>query len=244
MLADNINIVPQSGRLDSDIHLPSTAKRELVCFIAEKLPQWRDDPDRPDADGETRLTEYLCDYLNSVTYYSTDWDHIQFRAEISDETRGDRKIDLTVKPSTAALIIADQRYCRYDALFPIECKRLPTPKGTERDEREYVINKFKTTGGIYRFKFGFHGAAHTFAAMIAYVQEQSCSYWLGQVNGWIQDLATESDSPWTKSDILQPLSDNLETGISTLKSEHQRTGGLERCELHHLWIEMSKPGLF
>jgi hypothetical protein len=243
MLADNINIVPQSGRLNPDIHFPSTAKRELVCFIAERLPQWRDDPERPNASGETKLTEYLCDYLNGATYYSTIWDHIQFRAETSDETWGGRKIDLTVKPRATGIIIANQRYCQYNALFPIECKRLPTPKERDRDEREYVITKFGTTGGIQRFKFGHHGATHTFAAMIAYVQEQSCSHWLDQVNGWIQDLAMEPDSPWTDFDSLKSLSDNLENGVSTLKSEHQRAGNLERCELYHLWIEMRKPDL-
>lgn len=239
MLADNINIVPQSGKLDPEIHLPSTAKLELVGFIAEELPQWRDHPDRPAVQAETTLTEHLCDYLNSAAYYSTTWSHIQFRTETTDETRGGRKIDLTVKPRAAAIFIANRRHSQFDALFPIECKRLPTPKGTERDEREYVFNKFGTTGGIQRFKFGHHGAAHTFAAMIAYVQEQSFSHWLGQVNGWIRDLAVGLNSTWNNSDILQSLSDNLETGISTLESEHQREGDLEGCKLRHLWIKMS-----
>lgn len=94
-------------------------------------------------------------------------------------------------------------------------------------------------GDYTRFKFGHHGAAHTFAAMIAYIQEQSCSHWLDQVNGWIKDLAAGPNSVWSDSDILQPLSDNLASKISTLKSEHRREGGLDRCELRHLWIEMS-----
>lgn len=240
MLADNINIVLPSGKLDSDIHARFTSKLEIVNFIAEVIPQWRDDPERPSADGETILTEYLCNYLNDVTYYSEVWSHIKFQTETGDETRRNRKIDLTVKPRDM-LIIAGQRYCRYDALFPIECKRLPTPKGTKRDEREYVITKFGTTGGIQRFKFGYHGATHTFAAMIAYVQEQSCSHWRDQVNGWIRGLAAEPNSVWNDSDILQLLNDNLETGISTLKSEHKRVGDLEVCALRHLWIIMKKP---
>lgn len=242
MLADTINIVPQSGRLDPDLHYPFTAKLQLVYFIAEKLPQWRDDPDLPTAEAETTLTEYLCNYLDDAAYYSDVWSHIKFQTEISDETHSNRKIDLAVKPRNT-IVIAGQRYCRYEALFPIECKRLPTPKGKDRDEREYVITKFGTTGGIQRFKFGYHGATHTFAVMIAYVQEQSCSHWLDQVNGWIEDLALEPDSPWDKFDILQRLSDNLQIGISTLKSEHQRVENLGKCELHHLWIKMKLPGL-
>lgn len=239
MLADTITTVPQSGRLDPEIHLPFTVKLELVGFIAEELPRWRDHPDRPAAHAETTLTEHLCNHLNSVAYRSSVWSHIQFQTETTDETCGNRKIDLTVKPLAAVLIIEGRRHSQFDALFPIECKRLPMPKGTKRDKREYVFSEFGTTGGIQRFKFGHHGATHTFAAMIAYVQEQSFSHWLDQVNGWVRDLAAESNSVWNNSDTLQLLNDNSETGISTLKSEHQRVGELKECELRHLWIKMS-----
>jgi hypothetical protein len=239
MLADGIPIIPQSGRLDQDIHLPSTAKLELVGFIAEELPRWRDSPDRPPVDAETALTEYLCDHLNSAVYHSFTWSHVQFRTETRDEMRSGRKIDLTVKPRAATLIIEGRRHTQFDALFPIECKRFPTPKGKDRDEREYVTTEFGTTGGIQRFKFGDHGAAHTFAAMIAYIQEESSSYWLGQVNCWIRDEAARVNSSWSNSDVLQLLNDNLASGISTFKSEHQRENGLDRCELRHLWIKMS-----
>ena len=241
MLADNINIIPQSGRLDEDIHLPSTAKLELVGFIAEALPRWRDHPDRTSACGESTLTEHLCDHLNSAAYYSTcsAWSHVQFRTETRDETCGGRRIDLTAKPRAAALIIEGRRHSQFDALFPIECKRLPTPKEKGRDEREYVTNEPGTTGGIQRFKFGYHGAVHNFAAMIAYVQEKPFSHWFNQVNHWIQELAEVPSSAWSDSDILQLLSDNLATGVITLKSEHRRTCGRGECELHHLWIRMS-----
>lgn len=238
MLADSSDIVPQSGRLDPDIHLPCTVKLEIIGFIAEELPRWRDHADRPSADAETTLTEYLCDHLNSAVHHSSIWSHIQFRTETGDETHGGRKIDLTVKPRAATFIIEGRRSSRFNALFPIECKRLPTPKGRDRDEREYVTNKYNTTGGIQRFKFGYQGAAHTFAAMIAYIQEQSCSHWVDQVNGWIKDLATETNSVWSDSDALHLLDDNLSTKVSILKSEHQREGGLNGCELRHLWISM------
>ena len=126
MLADSIGD-RRSGRLDPEIYLPFTAKLELISFIAEELPRWRDCP-QPAADTETKLTEYLCNHLNSAVYYSDVWSHIQFQTETGDETRGDRKID---------------------------------------------------------------------------------------------------------------LSDNLATKISTFKSEHRREGGLDGCELRHLWIRMS-----
>jgi hypothetical protein len=237
MLAENPNVV-YSGRLEPDIHLPGTVKLELVGFIAEELPKWRDHPDRPIANAETILTEHLCDYLNGTAYSSPVWSHIQFRTETRDETCAGRKIDVAIKPRAGALIVEGRRYSQFDTLFPIECKRLPTPKGPDRDEREYVITDPGTTGGIQRFKFGHHGAAHTFAAMIAYVQERPSSYWIDQVNSWIRELSVTSSSEWSDSDNLHLLSDNLVTGLCTLKSRHHRVGDLDECELRHLWIRM------
>ena len=229
----------QSGRLDREIHLPSTAKLELVSFIAEELPKWRDHRDRPFSNAETILTEHLCDYLNSAAYYSTVWDHIQFRTETADEISSGRKIDLTVKPRGAVLIIEGRRCSQFDMLFPIECKRLPTPKGKDRDEREYVTTKYGTTGGIQRFKLGLHGSAHTFAAMIAYVQDNSVGHWLDTVNKWIHDLSKSPRSIWGETDFLHKISTDSTTGVCTLKSQHCRESGLVACELWHLWIIMS-----
>jgi hypothetical protein len=240
MLTDNSNGI-QAGRLDQDIHLPATAKMEILNFIAAELPRWRDHIDRLAASAETTLTDQLCSHLNSATNYSTVWSHIQFRTETPDETCGGRKIDLAIKPCGAALITEGRRCSQFDTLFPIECKRLPTPKGTNRDEREYVTSKYSTTGGIQRFKSGHHGAAHNFAAMIAYVQDLSFSYWLMQVNSWIQLLAAEPNTQWSNTDILQELNNDIATGISTLKSEHSRKGNLGGCELRHLWIMMNTP---
>lgn len=239
MLADSINIIHPAGKLGQDIHLPFTSKLELVGFIAEELPHWRDHPDRPSAFGEAKLTEYLCDHLNSAVQQSKVWSHVQFRTETADEVCGGRRIDLSVKPCAATFIIEGRRHTQFEALFPIECKRLPTPKEKNRDEREYVTNEPGTTGGIQRFKFGYHGAKHTFGAMIAYVQEQSFSHWLNQMNLWIRDLAAGPNSDWSDSDTLQLQSVNSGTAVSTLKSEHRRNCCPGVFELHHLWIRMS-----
>lgn len=238
MLANSPNEV-QSGHLDRDIHLPSTAKLELLDFIARELPNWRDHPDRPAKSAETALTEHLCDHLNSATNRSSEWSHVQFRTETGDETHGGRKIDLSVKPRGAAIVIEGRRHSQFDALFPIECKRLPTPQEKDRDEREYVVTEPGTTGGIQRFKFGYHGAAHKVAAMIAYVQDQNFAHWLCQVNDWIHALAADSNSEWGDSDALKLLNDNSGAGLCTLNSHHQRAAGLGECELRHLWIQMN-----
>ena len=238
MLAESAQNV-QSGNLDSDVHLPSTAKLELIAFITEELPRWRDHPDRPIKQNETTLTEHLCDHLNSATYYSANWSHIQFRTETGDESRPGRKIDLTVKPRAVAIFIENRRHSQFDSLFPIECKRLPTPKEKDRDEREYVITESATTGGIQRFKDGHHGAGHSFAAMIGYVQEHNCGHWLKQVNAWIQEMASAASPGWSDADLLEQLSHDSRMKVSTIKSRHQRAGNLSDCDICHLWIEMN-----
>ncbi|MBL9116193.1 MAG: hypothetical protein JNJ83_14395 [Verrucomicrobiaceae bacterium] len=238
MLADSIPQV-HSGRLDADIHLPSTAKLELIDFIARELPMWRDHPDRPTKTAETALTEHLCDHLNSASYYSEEWSHVQFRTETGDEAKAGRKIDLTVKPRAASLIIEGRRHSQFDSLFPIECKRLPTPAEGDRDKREYVITDPGTTGGIQRFKFGLHGSTHSFAAMIAFVQEKPLENWLGDVNGWITTLSEDDGSSWSASDLLELVNSDAVSKLQVLKSKHARSGGLVDCDLRHLWIRMN-----
>jgi hypothetical protein len=238
MLANSSHEV-QSGHLADDIHLPGTAKIELVEFIEQELPRWRDHPDRPHAEAEAVLTEHLCDHLNSAVYDSEAWSHVQFRTEIVDETDGGRKIDLAVKPRRKSIVIEARRHSLFDALFPIECKRLPTPHGKNRDEREYVITRNGTTGGIQRFKFGHHGAAHKFAAMIGYVQAKAFSEWLTVMNGWIVSLSAEPESVWTDADCLRSSHENSAGKVYTALSNHERPDGLGPCELRHLWVSMN-----
>lgn len=237
MLAENFYQV-QSGQLSKDIHKPATHNLELMVFIASELPRWRDHPDRPDRENETGLTEFLCDYLDDSANSSTAWSHVKFRTETGDETHSGRKIDLAVKPRSCALIIENRRHSQFQALFPIECKRLPTPKGKDRDEREYVFTKEGTTGGVQRFKFGHHGSTHNFAAMIGYVQEQDFEHWLNEINGWIQTLAKDTDSEWSDTDLLESVSDTSTADVCVLQSRHGRPSGLSPCELRHLWIRM------
>ena len=50
--------------------------------------------------------------------------------------------------SGVAICVEGRRHTDFDSLMPIECKRLPTPKGDDRDEREYVFSEHTSTGGI------------------------------------------------------------------------------------------------
>ena len=169
---------------------------------------------------------------------------MQFGTEDPDETQPGRAIDLTAGPCGAILIIEGQSYTEDDMLLPIECKRLPTPKEKGRDEREYVVTlvgpKGGMRGGIQRFKFGRHGAKHRVAGMIGYVQEQTFKHWLTRINGWITDLAKETDSGWSDRDTLRETKDAPITEVYRLHSRHGRPGDLENIELRHLWIEMER----
>ena len=152
MLADFSDRHVQIGSLGKDVHLSAASLDELIEFIAGELPCWRDHPDRSEKTAETALTSQLCGHLNTVARHSAGWDILQFRIEEPDEQKKGRKIDLIASACGPTIWIDGRRCTQFDTLLPIECKRLPTPKDKDRDEREYVINRKATTGGIQRFK--------------------------------------------------------------------------------------------
>ena len=137
------------------------------------------------------------------------------------------------------IFIAGRRHTQFDTLLPIECKRLPTPKDKDRDEREYVVTNPGTTGGIQRFKFGHHGADHKMAAMIGYIQDGVFSQWLAKMNGWIETLSAEKGSAWTAADSLAVVADDPVVRLTMLKSRHNRGSRLSEIDLQHLWISMN-----
>ncbi len=239
MLATIADTSAQSGALSSDVHPVATFRYELLDFITDELPRWRDDPERPNHTSEPALTEYLCDHLSSAARKSPGWDILQFRTEVTDEQQRGRKIDLAPKPCGVTIWIGGRGYTQYDILLPIECKRLPTPPGTDRDEWEYVFNRRATTGGIQRFKAGHHGAAHTLGAMIAYVQEENAMLWDKRVAEWIKELVDSGQPGWTAQDLLHLEHDDKARGMTLFRSLHTRENGLQDIELRHLWLQMN-----
>ncbi|KAA5599216.1 hypothetical protein [Blastochloris sulfoviridis] len=238
MLADEEETSVQAGTLGANIHLPGEWLSSLVGFIAAALPGWRDDPKRPAQVGETGLTAQLCARLNSVSRHSTGWDFLQFRREEPDDARAGRSIDLVVAPSGALIWISGREYSEYRTLLPIECKRLPTPSGKDRDEREYVFSQFSSTGGIQRFKAGHHGAAHARAGMIGYVQGHDIPFWHAQLDAWIDGLVATAVQGWSADDKLVLAAHYGATRIASLQSTHKRDAGREPILIDHLWIEM------
>ena len=239
MLADNPDGSPQIGAFSSDVQKPATFRLELIDFIARELPRWRDRPDRPRVMSETILTSQLCAHLNSTARHSSGWDILQFRVEEGDEQNRGRRIDLVAAPAGTTILIENRRHTDFDTLIPIECKRLPTPMDKDRDEREYVISRYSTTGGIQRFKAGYHGATHDLGAMIGYVQDETVKEWDERIAGWINELANNHEPGWTIRDLLHSILVDRILRIAVLRSLHEREGSLSDIHLRHLWIEMS-----
>lgn len=239
MLANLSHLSAQAGKLGPEIHLPATSLHAILDFVADQLPSWRDRPERPQEQSETALTSQLCDHLNSVARHAEGWDILQFRTEVHDEHQKGRKIDLAPKPCGANLCIEGRSYSDFDTLLPIECKRLPTPKDTNRDEQEYVIHRNGSTGGIQRFKEGDHGAAHRVGGMIAYVQHDMLQTWQGRVASWISELAQKGEAGWSNGDLLHSERDDSTNRMAWLRSLHQRKHDLPPIELRHIWISMS-----
>jgi hypothetical protein len=237
VLADEPAFSKVAGQLSDALHLPTEWRTSLVAFIADTLPSWRDDPLRPAATAETVLTAQLCALLNSASRRSRGWDCLQFRMEEPDEVVRGRAIDLVAAPLGQLIWIDGRRYSQYEPLLPLECKRLPTPAGRERDEREYLHSRHGSRGGVQRFKAGDHGAAHTHAAIIAYLQTDDIPTWHARVDQWIVDLSVETTN-WTGDDQLTLTIHDTARGLARLYSNHGRDRGLSGIAIDHIWIRI------
>jgi len=238
MLANTPDMSARLGTLRSDVQRPATFRHELLDFIAGELPRWRDRADRPKATAETILTSQFCAHMNGASRHSSGWDILQFRVEEPDEMHKGRKIDLIASPSGAVICVEGRRHTEFDSIMPIECKRLPTPDGSDRDEREYVISRYSSTGGIQRFKEGHHGSAHTFGAMIGYVQEETVGFWNTRIAEWITNLVGVEPG-WKAQDLLYSDRNDATLRFAVFCSSHARPKGLPDIKLRHLWIEMN-----
>lgn len=237
MLANLEGATARVGALARDVQLPRTSFYELLDFIAFELPRWRDRPERRhDRTAETDLTSELSSHLSSAAREGG-WDFLTFKPEAPDEVVRGRKIDLAATPCGARVLVGERIYYDLNILLPIECKRLPTPTGKDRDPREYVISSINTTGGMDRFKAGLHGAAHHLAGMIAYIEEHDCAYWHKEITGWIDELGMTSPT-WSARDHLKAERADPKNKTATYASTHTRPNGLLDIELWHLWVEI------
>jgi hypothetical protein len=238
MLADK-SLLPASGILDRTVQMPDTFSREVIDFIAEQLPRWKERLSATERqESETFLTDRLRSHLNSATRHADGMDVLQFGTEVPDEMKKGRAIDLAAKPCGAIIVIQGRAYTDFETILPVECKRLPIPQSKDRDEREYVYSAYSSTGGIQRFKAVHHGGMHNLGAMIAYVQEGVADAWQERMSAWIRNLANEVSSSWSLDDLLHQSVSSI-IGVTRLQSRHRREASLGAITLEHLWLAMN-----
>lgn len=238
MLANTASTKSISGKPARELHFPFEQLSRILDFICEELPTWRDMLGNATNCAETDLTFQLAIYLSNAARQSGTFDFIQFHTEVPEKIGGNRKIDMAALPAATTVFVEGREYGQFEMLLPIECKRLPTPKGPKREDREYVNTNKGTTGGIQRFKLGAHGRKHTLAGMIAYVQADTFDIWKDRISTWIRDLAT-SDKFWNAAECPQPTKLDNGNGVAMYRSTHARTQGLNDIELRHLWVKMN-----
>lgn len=237
MLADGSHFHP-TGKLAAGVLGEAHSRSAILDFVFQQLPLWRDRPSRPARTGENALTSQFCAHLNTAARKCAGFDVFQFRVEEPDETEASRRIDLVAAPATESLIVEGRNYADFEPIVPIECKRLPVPPGSARDPREYVATNTGIGGGIQRFKFGKHGAAHVVAGLIAYVQAGSFDHWFQEIATWIDDLRASGASGWSAADHLRRQSHDGEAGTAVHISSHSREK-LADIQIRHMWITMS-----
>ena len=125
--------------------------------------------------------------------------------------------------------------------FTIEAKRLPAPKKNKKDnnrEKEYIEGN---SGGVERYKRGHHGAGLSQSAIVGYIQKENCSHWFNEINKWIKDLESKSDSSiqWNSSDLLKEVKDFGKTRKYNSQNTRIINSEKDSIELHHYLMELS-----
>lgn len=235
MLADSADDVA-IGRLAAQLHPQGDWLTGVIDLIYCLLPQWRDDAERPVRAAEARLSGQLCQFLNSATRH-TSFDNVVFQTEVGDPQAMGRVLDLAALPLGCVVWIGARKYTIYDPLVPIECKRLPTPRGRKRERREYLHSRQGRTGGVQRFRAGLHGGGSDVGAIIAYIQAGTAPHWFGTINRWVNVLRRANIDGWTGAEELTDFSANTAERTARSTSSHPRETA-SAIVLHHLWVEM------
>jgi hypothetical protein len=226
-----------SGKITSGITRKYTLALSTLNFVFMQLPNWRDDPDRPDEQAEDKLNLQLCKFLESRARH--DFPMVRFDREEPQAER--RRVDLSVSP-VEATVIAAKLHTIYDPFLVFEGKRLPAPSPGR--EKEYVTGLAQRTGGIQRFKLGLHGADMILAAMIGYIQEHSLRKWHHDINQWIAELCSGATSDvciWNDGETLELIDEDRPRGIARYYSIHSRNCHKSGTEIiiYHLWVTMN-----
>jgi hypothetical protein len=209
----------------------------VVSFIERYLPSFTLNAPIRETDSEWLLNDNLEIFFNHESKCTSDTEEeypFFFKAEPKDRVEKG-------KPDLGAIIsIKSQR--NYTPFFVIECKRLPTPRPTEAERKEYVTGQ---KAGIARFKRNEHGVNLPIGAMIGYIEKDDFIDWHNQINDWILSLngTTETnrdnnkDITWDATEILKSI---YQKDIARLHSVHPRINSTlqNTVMLIHFWVKV------
>lgn len=206
---------------------------QTIEFVWKCLTPWRNDPDRPFAEGEEELNAQFHNFLQSCA--NETFPMVLFQHEQRQEGR--RRVDLSAKPATK-IIIEGVTYTKYQPILVIEGKRLPAPSKIR--EREYVSGGQNLSGGIQRFKLGLHGKEHATVIILGYLQQGELQEWHSCINEWISDLASNAPSDWGNHELLAAFSHHCKGQKARTSSVHPRLKECKTPEIQilHFWIQM------
>lgn len=209
----------------------------VISFMERYLPFFTLNSPIRDTDSEWFLNDNLEIFFNHESKCTSDTEEeypFFFKAEPKDRVEKG-------KPDLGAIIsIKSQR--NYTPFFVIECKRLPTPRATEEERKEYVTG---TKGGIARFKRNEHGVNLPINAMIGYIEKDDFIDWQKQINNWILALNgvieknkdSNKDIIWDSSEFLEFI---YQKEIARLHSTHPRVNSTSQnfVTLVHFWVKV------
>ena len=119
---------------------------------------------------------------------------------------------------------------KYTRIFYAEAKRLPMPR--YKNKEEYVTGNSTTnnpSGGIQRYKLGFHGDEHlNNTGMFAYIENKSIEEWLKIINDKILN-EYPNDSPLI-----------LTNKINEYTSTHTYENHEGYFTMYHFWIDLTR----
>lgn len=241
MIADEMHSQPFIGSPDTILLHADAFHHAIVELIEQELSVWRDRPQRPPFQDEPKLNQSLCLHLNRAARHRG-FDAIQFIQEPIQKSS--RRADIGVmEPGT--ITVEGREYEDFIQLFPIECKRLPTPKDNRRSDCEYVHGLAEhRTGAIERYKHGLHGHNNHRVMIIGYVQKNDFKHWEGVINQRLQKQADNGADQgiWAPAEILSAMPSNRRTGCWKLESVHRRRqppARSSRVTIDHLWVLMN-----
>jgi hypothetical protein len=207
---------------------------QTIEFVWGCLIPWRNDPDRPFAEGEEELNAQFHNFLQSCA--NETFPMVLFQHEQRQEGR--RRVDLSAKPAKR-IVIEGVTYTKYQPILVIEGKRLPAPSRTR--EREYVSGEAELSGGIQRFKLGLHGKEHATVIILGYLQQGKLKEWHSRINGWISDLARNQPNDWANHEVLAAFSHHHEGKKARAASVHPRLKECKTPEIQilHFWVQLT-----